>query len=72
MDEGVPVAPGTLHNPLAACRKIVHDDRRLKPQVREVDNIKVCAIPQGNHSAVVETVTPGRRQGLLVDQEFER
>ena len=72
MDEGVPVAPGALHDPLPACREIVHDDGRLEPQLREVDDIEVGAIARGNHSAVVESITPSRRQGLLVDQEFER
>src|SRR5260370_8432972 len=69
MDEGVPVAPGTLHDSLAARWKIVHDDSRIETQLREVDDIKVRAIARGNHSAVVETVTPGLRQGLLVNQE---
>ena len=68
----MPVAPGTLDYPLAACREIVHDGRRLQTQGREVDDIKVRVIAWSNHSAVVETVTPGRRQGLLVNQEFER
>ena len=68
----MPVAPGTLHDPLAACREIVHDNRWQETQVREVDDIKVRAIARPNHTPVVETVTPGRRQGLLVNQEFER
>jgi len=71
-DEGVPVAPGALHNPPSTRRKIVCDDRRIEPQVREVDNIEVGAIARGNHSAVMESISPSRRQGLFVDQELER
>ena len=72
MDEGVPVALGALHDPLSARREIVHDDGRFEPQRREVDDIEVGAIARGNHSAVVESITSGRRQGLLVHKKFER
>ena len=53
MNERVPVPAGALHDPSSARRKIVYDDRRLEPQVREVDNIEVGAIARGNHSAVM-------------------
>jgi|ERR1051325_9715655 hypothetical protein len=72
MDKRVPVAPGALHDPLSARWKIMYDDRRLEPQVRKVDNIQVGAITWGNHSAVMKSISPSRRQRLLVDQELER
>src|SRR5690348_6077870 len=72
MDERVPVAFGALYDPPPARRKIVYDNRRLEPQVREVDNIEVGAIARGNRSAVMEPISPSRRQGLFVDQELER
>ena len=72
IEEGVPVAPGVLHDPLPARREIVHDDGRIEPQPREVDDIEIGAIALGNHPAVVESITSSRRQGLLVHQEFER
>jgi hypothetical protein len=34
-DEGVPIAPRTLHDPPAARREIVHDNGPLETQVRE-------------------------------------
>ena len=67
----MPVAPGALHDPPSARRKIVYDDRRLEVQVREVNNIYVGAIAGGNHSAVMEAISPSRRQCLLVDEELE-
>src|SRR5262245_41417062 len=72
MDESVQVAPGALHDPLSTRRKIVCDDRRLEAQVREVDKIDVGAVARGNHSAVMESISTSRRQGLFVDQELER
>jgi hypothetical protein len=72
MDERVPVAPGALHDPPSTRRKIVRDHRRIEPQVREIDDIEVGAVAWGNHPAVMEPITPGRRQGLFVDQKLER
>jgi hypothetical protein len=72
MDESVAVAPGALHDSLPARREIVHDDGRLEPKLREVDDIEVGAIARGSHSAVVESITSSRRQGLLMHEEFER
>ena len=68
----MPVAPGTLHDPLATRRQIVHDDRQIKTEVREIDDIEVGPIAGGNDSPVVQAVTAGRRRRLLVDQEFQR
>jgi hypothetical protein len=72
MEECVPVAPGPLHDSLSPSRKIVHDNGRIEPQFREVDHIEVGATARGNHAAVVESITAGRRHGLLVHQKLER
>jgi len=66
MDESVPVAPGALHDPLPACREIVHNDGPREAQLREIDDVEVGAIARGNHSEIVESITPSRCHGLLV------
>ena len=72
MDERVPVTPGALHDPPSASWKVVYDNRRIESQVREVDNIQIGAITRGNHSTVMESITPSRCHGLFVDQELDR
>jgi hypothetical protein len=49
----MPVPPGTLDNPLAACGQIMNQGWQIKAQIREIDDIEVSAIAGCNDSAVV-------------------
>jgi len=53
VNEGMPVPPGTLDNPLAACGQIMNHGWQIKAQIREIDDIEVSAIAGCDDSAVV-------------------